>query len=147
MAIPDDTSVFGKITPKKSVNQNTLKEPYVKGFDYPLKSSPGNGYFSKSSGLGLIKNMLKSFLKTSRGERFMLMDYGANLQKFLMEPLDQSTFRLIKDEIEESIRKYFRRVQVNKIQVFETRDNNLLVKLFLSIKDSTSANFNLEVRI
>jgi len=147
MTLPDETKIFGKTIPDKALKEVTLKDPFIKGFNYPLTSTAGNGYFSKASGLNLIKNMIKSFIRTSRGERFMLPDYGADLQKYLMEPLDQTTFKLIRDELETSIRKYLRVIQIDKLQVFETRSGNLMVKLFLSLKDTESVNFNVEVRI
>ena len=147
MTIPDQTDVYGKTLSLKSEREVTLKEPFVKGFIYPPKPNPGNGIFSKASGLNLIKNMLKSFIRTNRGERFMLPDYGADLQKYLMEPLDQTTFTLIKDEIESSVRKYLKPLKIGKLQVFETRSGALLVKLFIGLKDSEAVNFNVEVRV
>jgi phage baseplate assembly protein W len=147
MAIPDDTNIYGKVLPKKSEKEITLKDALVKGFKYPFKETNNNGYFSKSTGLSLVKSMVKSFIRTNRGERFMLPDYGADLQKYLMEPLDQETFKLIKDEIESSVRKYLSILQLNKLQIFENRDSSLVVKLFVGLKDSNSTNFNVEVRI
>lgn len=147
MSLPDDTDIYGKLIPPDSQKKVTLKSTYVKGFKYPIKPTGNNGYFSKSSGLELVKNMISSFIRTNRGERFMITDYGANLQKFLMEPLDQTTFTLIKDEVETSVRKYLGFLKLNKLQVFETRSGNLNVKLFVGLKDSQAANFNVEVRI
>ena len=147
MTIPESTDIYGKIIAPKAEKEATLKDPKIKGFSYPLKDSNNNGYFSKSSGLGLIKSMLKSFIRTNRGERFMLPDYGADLQKYLMEPLDQDTFKLIKDEIELSVRKYLSILQIDKLQIFENRDSTLVTKLFVGLKDSDSTNFNVEVRI
>ena len=148
MALPDSTNVYGQTLPDKARKEVLLKDPSFKGFAYPLKANPGNGYFSKATGLDLVKNMVKSFIRTNRGERFMLPDYGADLQKYLMEPLDQTTFKLIKDEIGGSVRKYLGGLlKANKLQVFETRSGNLLVKLFLELKDIESENFNIEVRI
>ena len=59
MTIPDQTDIYGKTLSVKSEREVTLKEPFVKGFIYPLKPAPGNGIFSKASGLNLIKTMLK----------------------------------------------------------------------------------------
>ena len=148
MSIPESTQVFG-VTPSLETSRETSsKEATVKGFTYPIPTSPGKGFFSNSTGLQLVKNMVKSFLRTNRGERFMLTDYGADLQKYLMEPLDETTFRLIKDEIDGSIRKYLGALlAASKLQVFETRSGNILVKLFLELKDSESSSFNVEVRI
>jgi phage baseplate assembly protein W len=147
MAIPEDTEVYGVLLPNKSKNQILDREALVKGFTYPLVKSDTEGYFSKSTGLKLAKNMLKSFIRTNRGERFMLTDYGVNLQKYLMEPLDETTFRLIKEEIETSVRRYLRIFKPSKLQVFETRTGALLIKLFVSLNDVENGGFNIEVRI
>lgn len=77
----------------------------------------------------------------------MLPDYGCNLRKFLMEPLDKTTFTLIKEEVETSIRRYVGIVNLDKIQAVETRSNNINVKVFCSAKDSVSTNFDVGVRI
>tara|TARA_R100001509_G_C4864433_1_gene214564 strand:- start:263 stop:709 length:447 start_codon:yes stop_codon:yes gene_type:complete len=148
MALPDTTNVYGNIPSKKHIQEVTAKESSIQGFNYPLEVNPGSGYFSKSTGLKLVKNMIKTFLRTNRGERFMLPDYGADLSKYLMEPLDETTFRLIRDEVGLSVKKYLGELtKTNKLQVFETRDGNLLVKLFLSLRDADSNGFNIEVRI
>ena len=147
MAIPDNTEVFGALLPDKSKNQTLDREALVKGFTYPPLKNNTEGYFSKSTGLKLAKNMLKSFIRTNRGERFMLTDYGVNLQQYLMEPLDETTFRSIKEELETSIRKYLRIFKPSKLQVFETRTGALLIKLFVSLNDVEAGGFNIEVRI
>jgi len=147
MAIPTTTNTYGKLTPAKAAREATLQENKISGFIYPPVANPANGYFSKSSGLALIRSSLRSLIRTERGERFMLPDYGCNLRKFLMEPLDEITFRLIKDEIETSIGKYLKAVKIGKLQVFETDQNNINVKLYCSLADTRGVNFGVGVRI
>tara|TARA_R100000234_G_scaffold118286_1_gene98415 strand:+ start:697 stop:1143 length:447 start_codon:yes stop_codon:yes gene_type:complete len=148
MAIPQDTQIYGNQPSVQTAKQVSTKDPSIRGFVYPLEKNPGNGYFSKSTGLKLVKSMVKSFIRTNRGERFMLPDYGADLQKYLMEPLDENTFMLLKDEISKSVRRYLGGLlSSNKLQVFETSTGNLLVKLFVQLRDLQSSNFNVEVRI
>lgn len=147
MTTPTTTNVYGKSVANKQARDLTLKDNKLTGLRYPPQTSPGKGYFSKSSGLELVKSGLKSLIRTERGERFMRPDYGCNLRKFLMEPLDKTTFSLIKEEIETSIRKYLRSVNLDKIQAFETRSNNINVKVFCSMKDAGSNNFDVGVRI
>lgn len=77
----------------------------------------------------------------------MLPDYGCNLRRFLMEPLDEITFRLIKEEIEISIGKYLKAISIGKIQAFETDQNNIDVKLYCSVRDAQGTNFGVGVRI
>ncbi len=137
----------GTVAPDKVLDATTLKTPKLTGLKYPIASSPTNGYFSKSTNLDLIKSNLSSLLKTERGERFMRPDFGCNLQKFLMEPLDETTFTMIKEEVAISIRKYLQTVSLGKIQVFETRGGQLKVNLFCSLKDAISSAFSIGVRI
>ena len=138
---------YGQVAPRKVLDSTVLKSPKLTGLNYPIGTSPKNGYFSKSSDLKLVKSNLNSLIRTERGERFMRPDYGCNLRKFLMEPLDETTFSLIKEEVVVAIRRYLRTVAMNKIQVFETRGGQLKVNLFCAVKDATSTAFNIGVRI
>ena len=147
MAIPTSTILYGTTIPAKAARDVTLKDSKTTGLVYPPPANPSRGYFSKSSGLGLIRSSLTALIKTDRGERFMRPDYGCSLRKFLMEPLDQTTFGLIKEEIEISVRRYLRSVSIGKIQAFETKSNNINVKLFASVRDVGGSNFDVGIRI
>jgi len=147
MPISDTIELFGQTAAPSVLRSSTGQTRKIQGFSYPIVSDPGNGYFTKGSGLGLIKAMVSNLIRTSKGERFMLPDYGANLRKFLMEPLDEVTFNLIREEIEIPVRKYLPFLSLSKIQVFETRGNNINVKLFLSFKDAKSVSFDVGIRV
>lgn len=147
--MPTSTNVtrYGTVTPPVIRNATVLQDPVLVGLQYPIPSDPKNGYFSKSTNLGLVKSNLSSLLRTERGERFMRPDYGCNLRKFLMEPLDEVTFSTIKEEVMTSIRRYLSTVSVGKLQVFETRSGQLKVNLFCSVRDTLATAFNIGVRI
>lgn len=147
MAIPTTTTVYGSVIPNRSKNDTTLKTQKITGLKYPLDASPKKGYYSKQSGFDLIKSSLRSIIRTSRGERFMLPDFGCNLKRFLMEPIDQTTFSLIKDDIVTSIGKYLVKVKIDKLQILETRSNTLNVKLFCSVKDNAVVNFDVNIEV
>ena len=147
MAISTNVTTYGTTTPRLIQRPTVLKDPSLTGLVYPVPKSPKNGYFSKSTNLQLIKSNLNSLIRTERGERFMRPDYGCNLRKFLMEPLDEATFAEIKDEVVTSIRRYLSTVAIGKLQVFETRSGQLKVNLFCSVRDAISTAFNIGVRI
>lgn len=147
MAISNNVTTYGKVAPSTIQDATTLKSPRLQGLNYPIPKNPKNGYFSKSTNLELVKSNLSSLIKTERGERFMRPDYGCNLRKFLMEPLDETTFSLIKEEIVTSIRRYLSTVSIGKLQVFETRSGQLKVNLFCSVKDAIASAFNVGVRV
>ena len=147
MAISSNTITYGNVAPGPLKRPEMLLDPKLTGLLYPVPTNPKNGYFSKMSGLSLVRSNLSSLVKTERGERFMRPDYGCNLRKFLMEPLDEVTFSLIKEEIVTAIRRYLTTVKVGKLQVFETRDSNLKVNLFCSLRDAVATSFNIGVKI
>ena len=147
MAISNNGTTYGKVAPSVIQKATVLKDPRLQGLNYPIPKNPKNGYFSKSTNLELVKSNLTSLIKTERGERFMRPDYGCNLRKFLMEPLDETTFSLIKEEIVTSIRRYLSTVSIGKLQVFETRSGQLKVNLFCSVKDAIASAFNVGVRV
>lgn len=147
MPISNNVTRFGTVSPSVIQKSTTLKDPKLQGLNYPIPTNPKNGYFSKAAGLELVKSNLTSLIKTERGERFMRPDYGCNLRKFLMEPLDEVTFSLIKEEIVTSIRRYLSTVSVGKLQVFETRSGQLKVNLYCSVRDAIATAFNIGVRI
>lgn len=147
MAISSNVTRYGTKSPTTISSPVTLKAPKLQGLNYPIPKNPERGYFSKSTNLQLIKSNLRSLLRTERGERFMRPDYGCNLRRFLMEPLDESLFVAIKEEVITAVRRYLSTVTIGKIQVFETRTAQLKVNLFCSINDVISESFDIGVRI
>ena len=147
MVTSNNVTTYGTVAPRVIQRATVLKDPELTGLNYPISTSPKKGYFSKTSNLDLIKSNLKSLIKTDRGERFMRPDYGCNLKKFLMEPLDEGTFSAIKEEIVTSIRRYLSTVSIGKLQVFETRSGQLKVNLFCSVRDTVATAFNIGVRV
>jgi phage baseplate assembly protein W len=147
MPVSNNVSEYGKFVPSVLEKPVVLKSPKLTGLNYPIPTDPEKGYFSKNSNLSLIKSNLKSLVRTERGERFMRPDYGCDLRKFLMEPLDEVTFSLIKEEVVNAISRYLRTVSIGKIQVFETKTGELKVNLICSLKDSIATSFNIGVRV
>lgn len=146
MAIPQITTVYGNIIPSRSKPAVISKIDKDIGIGYS-SSGVGKGYYFKLSGGNLIKENLKQLIRTQRGERFMLPDYGCNLKKYLMEPLDETTFNSIKSEILESINKYLSKISVDKLQVFETETSQLLVTLFCSEKSVRMNSFDTSIKV
>jgi len=147
MAVVDKSDFYGDMPGSVIQRTTTLKSPKLSGLTYPVPISPKNGYFSKMSGLELVRSNLKSLIKTERGERFMRPDFGCNLRKFLMEPLDEVLFSMIKEEIITAVRRYLGTVSIGKLQVFENRFGHLDVKLFCSLRDAQFTAFNIGVKI
>lgn len=147
MSLPTTTTVYGKLLSNVSKNISTSKISKLIGLKYPVEENPSRGYFSKSTGLDLIKNNVQIILKTMRGERFMLPDYGCNLKYYLMEPLDNTLMDTIKNDVQESISKYLSNVSILKLQVSETRTGALHVNLVCGLRDNDLVRFESGVTV
>lgn len=147
MALPDNTTVYGRLAPPVPKNILTLKLDKQIGFKYPIDSPPKKGYFSKLTGIELFRANLRHLVRTSKGERFMLPDYGCNPKDYLMEPLDDTTFNDIKNDIYTSINKYLKQISISKLQVFTDQESKLSVKLYCEIRDEAFTKFDVELTI
>jgi len=152
MSLPTTTTVYGEITPQSSKSLVVSKVKERIGFKYPLELTPSRGYFSKYVGEPLLKSMIRSLLRTQRGERFMLPKYGCNLKKFLMEPLDKVTFSMIQKEVHESIINYLKIIDLKKIRVFESGSTTglykiLNVKLNCELRADNNLNFDVNIKV
>jgi phage baseplate assembly protein W len=124
----------------------------VTGVPNSLKSNVSEGgYFSKTYGTTLIRNNLRQLLLCEKGERVMLPQYGISLQKYLFEPLDETTYFLIKNDILRTLKEYFSIVNVISLSVFsgalDADRSQLIIKLTLQILDESLDIFDAEVTI
>ena len=147
MSIATTTTLYGTRPSRKIERNLTIKDDKVVGMKYSLEKNPGSGYFSKSADTEVIKSNLITLLRTTKGERFMLPDFGCNLQQFLMEPITQELFVEIREEVLSSIRKYMKNVFVSKIQVFEAKDMTLKIVLYCGYKDVDIKYFKVGVKV
>ena len=116
------TTIYGTIPSKAITAAPKTRRTKVLGMGFPAGSRLEGGYFTKESGIQLVKNNLKQLLLTERGERVMLPNFGCNLRKFIFQPLDETTFEEIKEEILTSIENYTRGVEVLKLRIQEDNE-------------------------
>ena len=123
------------------------------GLKYPLTKNLSRGYFSKESGEALIINNLHQLLLTERGERVMLPDFGANLKRFLFQPLDQQLYTAVKEEVLHAINRYAPGVVVRKLSVLpldgfgEEGLQRLQVKLIVGIREDVDTSTEVIVKV
>jgi len=147
MSIPSVTTVYGTPIDIPSKNYTVVHKEKINGLVFPVGSSSGRGYFQKQSGVKLVKNNLQQLLRTERGERVMLPDFGISLKKYLFEPLDEELFKSIQEEIIISITKYMSNVRILRLSVTPMEkygisgSQALLVSLVMKIKEPEEAVF------
>ena len=130
------TGSFKKVTGSPPVLQNNTSE---------------GGYFSKGSGIDLVRNNLRQLLSCEKGERVMLPNYGISMRKFLFEPLDETTYFLVRTEVLRTLNTYFSSVNVISLAVYAANEQReqgkLTVSLTLQLKDESLEVFDTDVVI
>jgi phage baseplate assembly protein W len=144
-------NIFGR-QPAKQVKRDieVVDENKVYGLKYPVSNSK-RGLFPKQSGLDLVKANLTQLLRTEKGERVMLPNFGCSLKQYLFEPLDQNTFRLIQSDILTAINTWMPTVEVAKISVL-TEDKILAnggsgIKIILVVRLEEFQNNLTEIEV
>ena len=168
MATTTEHNLYGTNVSLSVKRVTSSKYKKKSGFVYPLmskfdtvtggalqKNTSQKGYFSKSYGIPLIENNLKQLILCERGSRVMLPDFGLSLQKYLFEPLDETTYFLIKHDILRTLRTYFSIVNVISLRVLSNlkndlrspEKNQLLITLTLQLMDESLDIFDVQVNI
>tara|TARA_R110002153_G_scaffold69570_2_gene183848 strand:- start:141 stop:608 length:468 start_codon:yes stop_codon:yes gene_type:complete len=154
MSANNTVNVYGRTVPRYMEQVPTAQRHHQYGLKFPLGSRISTGgVFSKSSGVGMIKDSVKQLLLTDKGERVMLPGYGTNLKRFLFQPLDELTFEAIKREITSSFYKYIVGANITKIRVIPlgsigpSGGNSLKIALDLELTGTEFEVFDVEVNL
>tara|TARA_R110000796_G_scaffold247100_1_gene372335 strand:+ start:329 stop:793 length:465 start_codon:yes stop_codon:yes gene_type:complete len=153
MAANQTTTVIGSVPPRYISQAPKAQRQEVYGLGFPLGSKIQGGFLAKRSGITLIKNAVQQLLRTERGERLMLPNFGCNLRKFLFQPLDEFLFESIKREIQQSFDRYIVGAKIVKLAVFPTGNtgpaggNSLQVILTLALDTADLEIFDIEVTV
>lgn len=64
-----------------------------------------------------VRQAVRIILETARGERVMRPDFGAGLDEFLFEPLNNTTMALVRHRVEEALITWEPRIRVRAVEV------------------------------
>lgn len=117
------------------INPLDFKPNTAIGVSLPLVTTPDHLFKLNYTTLEQVKTDLKNLILTSKGERYMLPDYGTNLRKVLFEQQGEEFLNSIEEEIINAIEKWLPIVLVNEIDV--NQDQYDEHKFSISIKYST----------
>lgn len=149
MVLNSETKVFGVTSTKEALQRSSSKVQKYYGMTFPIGSNINSGYFSKSSGVELIKRNLIQLLRTDRGERFMLPLFGSNLKTYIFEPIDEFLFSKIRKELTQTIKRYAPYVDIIKIDINPTNQNQfragLEIIMFCRLKEENDVVFEVNL--
>jgi len=90
-----------------------------------------------------IASSLEILLSTAPGERVMLPDFGCNLEELVFESLDTTLKTLMVNKIESAILYYEPRIDVEKVNLDSSRENEgiILIEVVYRVR-TTNSRFN-----
>jgi len=119
-----NTNIFG-VPPATTVTDeiiNAVSTEAIFGVRYPLydKTNSAKGIFVKTKGFELVKSELRQFIKTERGERVMLPNFGLSLKRFLFEPITEDLIISMKKEIVGGVSNYLPTVRILRLDILKS---------------------------
>ena len=130
------------------------KRQEIYGLTFPLGlNKESGGLFKKNSGRSMIRQAISQLLRTERGERLMLPNYGCNLRKYLFQPITEQLFQEIQETISTSFSNYIVGAGLLKVGVFETGEydaaggNQIRVVLSVQLSTDDLEVFDVEAKI
>src|SRR6478672_11158231 len=89
---------------------------YGRGIGFPPRVAP-NGQMVWSAGELNVRESICIILRTRPGERIMLADFGAGLDRYLFEPNSTATLRLIQEEVKRALGRWEPRIALDDVRV------------------------------
>src|SRR5436305_888198 len=94
----------------------TSADLYGRSLGFPPRVGP-DGRMAWSEGELNARESICIILRTRPGERLMRPDFGCGLDRYLFEPNNISTLRLIQEEVKRSLNRWEPRITLNDVRV------------------------------
>lgn len=152
MAYSNTVNVYGVKSPSFIEKSSTSKKKRTVGLSFPLGKTRQE-LFKQRSGVELIKDAITQLIKTRKGERIMLPSFGCNLDAYLFQPLDETTFNGIKQEILTSFERYIVGARILKLTVLPLGEagplggNSLKITLRVRLEEDDLAIFDIPITL
>ena len=90
------------------------KKKFTYGLNHPFTERIHGeaGFFKKVTGLAARIDEVIQVVKTDRGSRVMLPNFGAGLSRFLFEPISEDLLEDMRDDIIETLETYLPEVEI-----------------------------------
>ena len=110
--------------------------------DFPFKDSPEGFYFNlNATDADAVRADLLHLLLTNKGERLYMPDFGSDLKKYIFEPNDSVTHSEIKDNLNETIKRYMPNLTIDDIKFRnDSIEELIIVELTYTVTDGTFSN-------
>jgi len=117
----------------------TIKDVYS-DFDGEM-TRQSDGDVKRITDYDSVKASVRNILQTSKGSRRMMPDFGASLEKFLFEPMDDNTSQRIGACILEELTFWEPRITIENVNIEADYDNlQYMITLSFTIEGAGTQN-------
>lgn len=116
------------------------------GINFPFRQSTEGKYLSLSENTDEeIRSNLIHLILSRKGSRYYLPDFGTRIYEFIFEPMDGTTFDLIKEDIKNAVNTYIPNVLINSISIkpYTDEDRKSIGNINMSSEDQTYEIFDI----
>lgn len=113
------------------MRMNTKESFLGRGWGFPPEFNKSTASVGLTEDEADIGKSLEILLSTRLGERIMLPDYGCNLDELLFKPLNLTLKTYVADLIKTAILYHESRIEVEKIQIEESTDNDGILLIYI----------------
>jgi len=93
------------------------------------------GRLKIATNIAAVEAGIDNILRTRKGERVMLPEFGSVLANLLFEPLSSTAIKLLTRTVKEDIEKWDDRVYVESVELYMNPDlSSLSIKIFYQIR-------------
>jgi len=116
---------------------------------FPFKDTQKGGVFDVNVVTeNALKDNLISLLTTRRGQRVMRANLFSPIYDYIMEPIDNSTKRQLRIDVEEKVEEFLPEVNIKDIIIDENEEQNLLIiKIVFTTEFSYGASDSITLTI
>ena len=107
------------------------------GITYPFTSEGFQKFYVDANATikEKVRSQLMHIVFTPKGQRIRNPEFGTDLIKFIFEPNDQTTWESVKNEVNESVKRWANNISINDIQIVKNEENEseIYVRLDYSV--------------
>lgn len=105
------------------------------------------GSLKKAINVQAVMSSVDNILRTSKGERVMLPEFGSSLKDMVFESMNSPLIDMVSQSIKDEIESWDNRVMVSQIRYMEEPDSNTVIIEIAFVIKGYNKIFKLEVTI
>lgn len=120
----------------------TISNVLGKGWALPVQPNPATRQIEYLAGPEKVRQSILTVLETEPGERMMRPDFGCGLRRYLMKPNTAATRALIQHDVDQALRTWEPRIEIQEVLV-EAGDDPALVLIeinYVHVRDRRPGN-------